>query len=218
MSSWRYWTTPLSGARARSFRSFISPTDPVSRWTGANTGLAFFAYSTNYLIDLAHAVIVDVEETTAVRQAEVGAARTMIERVKDRYDLWPARFAADTAYGSAEMLDWLVHERRIEPHIPVIDKSGREDGTFSRSDFAFDRTRDQYTCTASKTLKPRQRTGQVTRESFRCPCQVGRPCRSLAQFSNPRPTQRLWNCFVLSRLLGFALPLKTRPHGQAICL
>jgi transposase len=79
---------------------FISPADPASRWTGANKGLAFFAYSTNYLIDLDHAVIVDVEATTAIRQAEVGAARTMIERVKERYDLWPARLAADTAYGS----------------------------------------------------------------------------------------------------------------------
>lgn len=50
---------------------FISPADPASRWTGANKGLGFFAYSTNYLIDLDHAVIVDVEPSTAVRQAEL---------------------------------------------------------------------------------------------------------------------------------------------------
>ena len=37
-------------------------------------GHAFFAYATNYLIDLEHAVIVDVEATRAIRQAEVGAA------------------------------------------------------------------------------------------------------------------------------------------------
>jgi len=49
---------------------FVSPADPASRWTGANGGLAFFAYCTNYLIDLEHAVILDVEATTAVRQAE----------------------------------------------------------------------------------------------------------------------------------------------------
>jgi IS5 family transposase len=60
---------------------FISPADPASRWTGANKGLAFFAYATNYLIDLDHAVIVDVEPSTAVRTAEVTAARIMIERV-----------------------------------------------------------------------------------------------------------------------------------------
>lgn len=78
---------------------FISTADPASRWTGANKGLAFFAYATNYLIDLDHAVIVDVEASTAVRQAEVTAARTMIERVREHHDLWPARLAADTAYG-----------------------------------------------------------------------------------------------------------------------
>ena len=60
---------------------YISPSDPASRWTGANKGPAFFAYCTNYLIDLDHAVIVDVEASTAVRQAEVTAACTMIERV-----------------------------------------------------------------------------------------------------------------------------------------
>jgi transposase len=113
---------------------FISPTDPAARWTAADKGPAYFAYSTNYLIDLDHAVIVDVEATTAIRQAEVGAVRTMIERVAERHDLQPARLAADTAYGSAEMLDWLVNTQQIAPHIPVIDKSGRDDGTFARSD------------------------------------------------------------------------------------
>jgi transposase len=111
---------------------FISPADPAARWTAADHSPAYFAYSTNYLIDLQNAVIVDVEATTAVRQAEVGAARTMIERVKARHDLWPERLAGDTAYGSAPMLEWLVHEQGIEPHIPVFDKSRREDGTFSR--------------------------------------------------------------------------------------
>ena len=57
--------------------------DPASRWTGANGGLAFFAYCTNYLIDLKHAVIVDVEATTAIRQAEVTAQQRMIERTQD---------------------------------------------------------------------------------------------------------------------------------------
>jgi hypothetical protein len=75
---------------------FISPADPASRWTGADKGPAYFAYATNYLIDLDHAVIVDVEATTAVRQAEVGAVRTMIERVRERHDLQPGRLAADT--------------------------------------------------------------------------------------------------------------------------
>jgi len=136
---------------------FISPADPASRWTGANKGLAFFAYATNYLIDLDHAVIVDVEASTAVRQAEVTAACTMIERVQDRFGLWPERLAADSAYGSAQTLNWLVHERGIEPHIPVIDKSIREDGTFSRGDFTYDHAADLYRCPCGKELRQNRR-------------------------------------------------------------
>ena len=59
----------------------------------------------------------------AVRHTEVTAAKTMIERAHDRLDLWPERLIADAGYGSAEMLDWLVNDRGIEPHIPVFDES-----------------------------------------------------------------------------------------------
>ena len=65
----------------------------------------------------------------------------MIERTEARFGLKPQWLAADTAYGSAANLDWLVNEKRIAPHIPVIDKSKREDGTFSREDFTFDKER-----------------------------------------------------------------------------
>jgi hypothetical protein len=126
------------GAATPVVPKFISHADPASRWTGANGGLAFFAYCTNYLIDLKCAVIVDVEATTAVRQAEVTAQQRMIDRTQERFGLWPERLAADTAYGSAENLAWLVDECGIEPHIPVFDKSQRTDGTFSRDDFAYD--------------------------------------------------------------------------------
>ena len=132
---------------------FISPVDPAARWTASSGGPAVYAYCTNYLIDVQHAVIVDVEPSTAVRQAEVTAAKTMIERVHDGLDLWPERLMADTGYGSAEMLDWLVHERGIEPHIPVFDKSKRTDGTFSREDFTYDHAHDTYRCPAGKILQ-----------------------------------------------------------------
>lgn len=136
---------------------FISPVDPAARWTAANKGPAFFAYATNYLIDLEHAVIVDVEASTAVRPAELTAARIMIERVRDRHDLHPDRLAADTAYGSAEMLEWLVNDQGIAPHIPLIDKSGRTDGTFSRADFTYDPAADLYRCPGGKELKQYRR-------------------------------------------------------------
>jgi IS5 family transposase len=140
------------GAASESIPKFISPSDPAAQWTGAHKGHAFFAYATNYLIDLDHAIIVDVEATRAIRQAEVGAARTMIDRVEERFGLCPEKLAADSVYGSAEMLGWLVHERGIEPHIPVFDKSARTDGTFERADFTYDQKGDVYLCPAGKML------------------------------------------------------------------
>ena len=135
----------------------ISSTDPAARYTSAHGGKAEFCYATNYLIDVKHAVIMDVEASTAVRQAEVTAARRMIERVHDDLGIWPRKLIGDTGYGSAETLAWLVHERDIEPHIPVFDKSSRSNGTFSRADFPFDIVADTYTCPAGKLLKRRQR-------------------------------------------------------------
>ena len=76
----------------------------------------------------------------------------MIERTKENFDLYPARLAGDSAYGSAEMLGWLVHEQGIEPHVPVFDKSARKDGTFSRDDFTYDHEGDVYFCPGGKML------------------------------------------------------------------
>ena len=130
----------------------------AAQWTGAYKGHAFFAYATNYLIDTDHGVIVDVEATRAIRQAEVGAARTMIERTADRFGLKPRYLTADSACGSAERLVWLVKQKQITPHIPVFDKSNRTDGTFSRADFVFDPKEDRYTCPAGKELVQFRRT------------------------------------------------------------
>lgn len=143
------------GAASAAVPKFISPSDPAAQWTGAHKGHAFFAYADNYLIDLKAAVIVDVEATRAIRQAEVGAAKTMIERTANRFGLKPDRLAADSAYGSAPSLHWLVEDSGIAPHIPVFDKSRRDDGTLSRSDFQFDEAENVYTCPAGKRLTTR---------------------------------------------------------------
>ena len=140
------------GAASDVVPKFVSPSDPAAQWTGAHKGPAFFAYSDNYLIDVKFGVIVDVEASRAIRQAEVGAAKTMIERTEERFGLKPERLAADTAYGAASMLNWLVEEKGIAPHIPVFDRSKRDDGTFSRSDFRYDPASDAYHCPAGKTL------------------------------------------------------------------
>jgi transposase len=140
------------GAASEVTPKYLSPSDPAARWTGAHGGPAFFAYSANYLIDLDHAVILDAEPSTAIRQAEVTASQTMVDRVEQCFDLKPDRFVADTAYGSGKMLHWLVDEREIEPHVPVFDKSDRNDGTFSRNDFSYDPEDDVYVCPGGKSL------------------------------------------------------------------
>jgi transposase len=140
------------GAATDVVPKFVSPSDPAAQWTGAHKGPAFFAYSDNYLIDVKVGIIMDVEASRAIRQAEVGASKTMIERTQERFDIKPERLAGDTAYGSGANLNWLVKDKDIAPHIPVIDKSKREDGTFSREDFTFDKDRNVYICPANKIL------------------------------------------------------------------
>ena len=140
------------GAASDVTPKFVSPSDPAAQWTGAMRGPAFFAYADNYLIDVKFGVIMDVEASRAIRQAEVGAGKTMIERTEERFDIKPRWLAADTAYGSGPNLNWLVKDKDIAPHIPVIDKSRRDDGTFSREDFRFDKERDVYVCPAGKLL------------------------------------------------------------------
>jgi hypothetical protein len=140
------------GAASDVTPKFVSPSDPAAQWTGAMRGPAFFAYADNYLIDVKFGVIMDVEASRAIRQAEVSAAKTMVERTEERFDIKPKRLAADTAYGSGTNLNWLVKDMDIAPHIPVIDKSKRDDGTFSRKDFTFDQERNVYVCPVGKTL------------------------------------------------------------------
>jgi hypothetical protein len=42
------------------------------------------------------------------RQAEVLAAKRMVERSLDSFALYPEKLIGDTAYGNAEMLSWAV--------------------------------------------------------------------------------------------------------------
>jgi hypothetical protein len=100
-------------------QKYVSPVDPAARWSAADRGKANFLHAAIYLVDLENAVIVDVEVTAPIRQAENKA-------VHDRAHARPLR-PLSRAPGRrrrlrrAEMLAWLVHELGIEPHIPVID-------------------------------------------------------------------------------------------------
>src|SRR5262249_2630770 len=79
------------GAASDVTPKFVSRSDPAAQWTGAMRGPAFFAYANNYLIDVRFGIIVDVEASRAIRQAEVGAAKTMIDRTEERFGLKPDR-------------------------------------------------------------------------------------------------------------------------------
>lgn len=85
----------------RPVHSNVSLTDPQTQWTAATGGRAFYAYSTNYLMDIEQNIIVDVEPTPALRTAEVNSTKQMIERVEKQFGLKPQRLIGDTAYGSA---------------------------------------------------------------------------------------------------------------------
>ncbi len=131
----------------------LSPTDPAASYTAAPGGPAFYAYSTNYLIDTYHGIIMDVEPSTANRTPEVETTKTMINRVEERFGIKPQHLIGDTAYGTAAMLNWIVEEKKIEPHTPVWQKYEGKDGQFGMADFAWDVEADHYTCPAGNTLQ-----------------------------------------------------------------
>lgn len=135
----------------------VSLTDPAARYTAAPGGPAFYAYSTNYLVDVDAGIIVDVEATPAFRTDEVNATRTMIDRVEERFEMKPARLIGDMAYGAAELLAWMVNDKAIESHVPVWDKTQRKDETLSSSDFQWDEQAGEYRCPQGHALRSQWR-------------------------------------------------------------
>ena len=135
----------------------VSLTDPQAAWIARKGTDPFFAYDANYLIDNKTGIIVDAEGTRANRIAEIAVTRTMMDRVRRRFDLKPQRLAGDTVYGAVRLLKWLM-DCKIAPHVPVWDRSARSDGTFSRDDFVFDHERNVYICPGGVELSS---TGNV---------------------------------------------------------
>ena len=150
----------------------LSVTDPQAAWSQKNKHAAFGYYS-NYLIDTQHAVIVGVEATPARPSQEVVAARTMLDRATQRHGLKPQRLAADKLYGSGAFLSWLV-ERKVEPHIPVIDRRDQVKGILPREAFTYDAQRDAYTCPEGKTIPLHGVT--TARRMYRAKEDDCRPC------------------------------------------
>lgn len=140
----------------------VSLTDPMAQWSGAK-GPAEFYYSNNYLIDVEHNVIMDVQASPSTHKLEVATTRTMIDRVETTHAIRPKRLMGDTAYGAAENLSFLVEEKQIAPHIPVWDKSRRQDDTFSVGDFQWHAQADEYGCPAGHALQRNRRKFKVPR-------------------------------------------------------
>jgi len=59
----------------------------------------------------------------------------------------------DMAYGTAELLAWMVNDKAIEPHVPLWDKTQRTDDTLSSSDFQWDEQRNEYRCPQGHALR-----------------------------------------------------------------
>jgi len=89
--------------------------------------------------------------------------RTMIDRTQERFGIWPRRLAADTGYGDAANLAWLVHEHGIEPHIPVFDHVGRRTDSFQRTAFRYDHHNDLFVCPGGKQLVQHRRDYAIPR-------------------------------------------------------
>jgi transposase len=142
---------------------YLSMTDPAARWTAAPGCPAFYAYSTNYLVDVQSGVIVDVEATAAHRTEETEATKVMIERVAERHEITPQRLIGDTAYGTGPMLEWMVQDKGIEPHVPVWEKTERNDGTFSVTDFRWDEQANEYRCPRGEPLRSEWRPFKTPR-------------------------------------------------------
>ena len=144
----------------------ISLTDPHSQWATNRKSAADFSYSTNYLIDIKNNIIMDATATPTYRPNEVDSAKLMIDHVEETFDIKPQRLLGDTAYGSAPMLEWLVKNKNIEPHIPVWDKSDGKEGMYGRTDFVWKAEEDRYQCPAGKSLLNRQRDFKTPRSGI----------------------------------------------------
>jgi hypothetical protein len=81
----------------------------------------------------------------------------MINRVETEFNLKPARLIGDMAYGSAKLLDWMINEKAIEPHVPVWDKTRRKDETLSSSDFRWNEQTGEYRCPQGHALRKQRR-------------------------------------------------------------
>lgn len=134
----------------------VSTTDPMSQWTGAKSRADYF-YSTNYLIDADHTVIMDVEASPSTNSLEVSTTKTMIDRVEKNHGIVPDSLMGDAAYGTANNLNYVVNEKKIAPYIPVWEGVKPKNNIFAKFDFVWDEYKGEYRCPAQKVLSKNHR-------------------------------------------------------------
>jgi hypothetical protein len=153
---------------------YLSPTDPAAAWN-TKEGRGKFGYFSNCLVDTDHAVIVDVEATPARIAQEIIATKAMLGRVELKHGIKPERLAADKAYGTGPFPGWLS-ERKIVPHIPVLDRQHQTDGLLPREAFTFDPANNHYVCPQGKILKHRTARGENRIHTYRATASDCREC------------------------------------------
>ena len=133
---------------------YVSTTDPDACWASKLGARSVPSYLNHYLMDNASCIILGVEATQARFRQETLAARRMLARVKERFDIRAEGVGADKAYGSGEFLAWLL-ERSIQPYIPVIDRRHQTHRRFTRDQFQYDQVENVFRCPQGQTLRYR---------------------------------------------------------------
>ena len=153
------------GAATEVTPKFISPADPAARWTGAHGGPAFFAYSTNYLIDLEQCDHRRCRGDDGDPAGRGLAAKRMIERSMERFDLYPAGSAATPAMARPRCSAGWSMSTASSRTSPSSTSRHAQDGTFSRDDFSYDHDARRLRLPAGKMLTT---TGTLVNDGATC--------------------------------------------------
>jgi transposase len=130
----------------------VSTTDPDSTFFTKGDRPAELGYFDNYLMDNQSCVILGVQATAASSNLERVAAREMLIRSAEMQGSFPHSVAADTAYGSGDLLAWL-EERGITSYIPVREHPAPKNTLYGIEKFTYDPETNSYQCPEGKQLK-----------------------------------------------------------------
>lgn len=129
----------------------VSLTDPAAALSSKH-GPSAFAYGMNAMVDTGSGVVLEVQAAPERFADEPIAARRMVKRLRERHGATPGVLTGDKAYGSGSFLAWL-EERKIEAHVPLIDRRHQTGDMLTQDAFTYDEASDTYTCPQGAVLK-----------------------------------------------------------------